>query len=323
MANRVYFGLKLGTLHVMHERRVAEAAGLRRLFQEQWTQLVRFWEDRASLRREKREKGKALHAAVESIVDGTDNRMRALTGYRKALREAAHQVLAHIQALTEQVPGPFLISPDDYLSDPRVNAFFANKQEITHIVGRCRELHEFYANNPGHTEPAFLMLLMSRREKRVFGVDGENGILQRETLQTTVNFRDHRILAPCRDESQLRSALSRHLFDSLVQYVSQRMMKWRYGSEPSRNSAALQSCNPKSYLDELIRQLAAPKELLRIEQNALRISKMGVKLDENSTQPANEFTLDEVELGDLPPKAIVLPRYPQQAMAEPLQPFAP
>ncbi len=307
----------------MHERRIAEAAGLRRLFQEQWVQLVGFWENRERSRREKREQGEALHAAVESIVEGTDNRMRALGGYRKALREAAHQVLIHIQALSAQVPGPFLISPDRYLSDPRINAFFANKQEITHILGRCRELHDFFRDHPDRNEPAFLLLLMSRREKRVFGVDGEGGILQRETLQTTVNFCDHRILAPCHGETELRSALSRYLFDSLVRYVSQRMTKWRYGSESSRTSAALQFCDPKSYLDELIRQLAAPKELLRIEQNALRISKMGVKLGDNSRQPANEFTLDEVELGDLPPKALVLAQYPPNALAEPFQPFGP
>ncbi len=307
------------------ERRIAEAAGLRRLFQEQWDHITGFWEAREQQRRHQRAEEQRLNAAVESLVEGTDARMRALGGYRKALRDSTHGILTHIQTLAAQLPGPLLISPDRFGSDPRVNAFFTNKQEVADLLGRSRELHHYFSALPAQHEQAYLILLMTRRERHVFGVAGDGDVMQRETLQTTVSFSEHRVLSPAPDETQLRSALARYLFDSLVAFVSQTMTRWRLASASTSPQAAFQSCDPKQYLDELIHRLEAPKALLRIEQNELHISKMGVKLDAHSAQPANDLTLDEVELGDLPPKVVVLAQYPRAALVSGAgpQPFLP
>lgn len=299
------------------ERRVAEAASLRHLFQEQWSQIVDFWEAHEQQRRAKREEEERLRAAVETIVEHTDARMRALGGYRKSLRESAHRILNHIQTITAQVPGPLLISPDRFASDQRINAFFTNKQEVTEVLGQSQTLRDFFNGQHASRDSAFLILSMAHREKHVFGVGGDGDLIQRETLQTTVSFSEHRVLFPCPDETSLRSALARYLFDNLVTFVSQAMVKWRHSSAVTPIQTALQPCDPKSYLEELTRRLEAPKELLRIEQNTLHISKMGVKLDPHSTQPANDVRLDEVELGDLPPRVVVLAEYPRAAMTEP------
>lgn len=299
-----------------NERRVAEASGLRRLFQEQWNLITGLWQAREERRRRERAQEQREKSAVESIVEGTDARLRILIGYQRSLRSAARGVLDHVQQIAELLPEPLPISPDRFVPDPHVNAFFTDREEIVTVLGCNQQLRGFYRDHSDMNALAHLLLMMTRREKRVFGIETANDQLRHESLQTTVSFDDHRVLSPSLDEKSVRRELMRHLFDSLVEYVSQRMLRWRYGADDLKTISALPSRDPKSYLEELVRLLESPADLMRIEQSCVRVSKMGIKIEGDTNQATNDLTLHELALGDLPPKILILATYPRSAMAE-------
>ena len=47
-----------------------------------------------------------IERAVERAVDGTDRRLRAVSGYKKSLRPAVIRAIDHVVALVDALPPP-------------------------------------------------------------------------------------------------------------------------------------------------------------------------------------------------------------------------
>ena len=72
----------------MIDRRIEEASALRQFFQEQWGVLQRLMGGDPELQVECKVRETRLTERVESIVDGTDVRMRGVSRYQKRLRQS-------------------------------------------------------------------------------------------------------------------------------------------------------------------------------------------------------------------------------------------
>jgi FtsZ-binding cell division protein ZapB len=62
---------------------------------------------------------------------------------------------------------------------------------------------------------------------------------------------------------------------------------------------------PEGHIEHLNAILLNPEQHLRLETVSLKLSRMGIRLEPSSTEPANEFTVAEFELGQ-DPKRVVL-----------------
>ena len=71
---------------------------------------------------------------------------------------------------------------------------------------------------------------------------------------------------------------------------------------------------PKDRIEHLNAIFLNPEQHLRLETVSLKLSRLGTRLDPSSTEPANEFTVAEFELGQEPKQALVWIRVEQPSV---------
>lgn len=165
-----------------------------------------------------------LDAAIERTVDGTDRRLRALSGYRRHLRVPVAQAVRHVIDLVAQLPDAGEISPGQYGSDPRLRAAFASPGHLSEVLRRFQTVRD-YLDWRGGTLPdeIYGLLIMSRRKRRVLGMELDGTYLKRDVLQTAVSFSDHRYIAPADTECATRRELEKQAFDFLLERAAERI----------------------------------------------------------------------------------------------------
>lgn len=67
----------------------------------------------------------------------------------------------------------------------------------------------------------------------------------------------------------------------------------------------------------LVEQLSLPQKLLNLQENLLRVSKMGIKLSLDSNVPSNKVRLYEVEVEGNESRVVTLVRYPRDELRTP------
>jgi hypothetical protein len=306
------------------ERRREETRGLRQLFQDQWQHFITILEKSgvepsASQLDTQIDSGEVL-ASIETMVDGTDRRMRALGDYKKRLRETVAWVLDYIDKAVTCLPEAILIDKNSFSSNPEVNAVFVNYDDIKSIFSHSIELQKFF-KLPEHSscEEVYAVLFSNKHEKNILGKTINNDMLVSDVKQVSVNFSSHDIVVPSKDEETLRSKLKTYAFNEIITYVSAHMAKLRHEQcDGKTNLTAEESiksvCNPQVYIEKLISMLSIPNTMLVCEKTPLRLNKMGIVADENSTETLNEFIAHEFRIGSQPARVVVLVRYPRCEM---------
>ena len=157
----------------------------------------------------------SINRAIERVVDGTNPKIRAVTGYRGKLRPYMQRALDHAAHVARSIPGPLYFRRRAWAEDSAVNAFFSGVDELHRTFSRNADLRNLYGQNPDLTE-AFLLLTMQRKETDTFGTEVEGAMLKRDVRQVTVAFSDHQVDMPSASEEELREKLKYRAFDVLV-----------------------------------------------------------------------------------------------------------
>ena len=156
-----------------------------------------------------------IEMAIERAVDGTDRRLRALSGYRKSLRAPVIHAIDHVVALVDSLPAPLAVGGGDFNSDPRINTLFASPEHVREVFVNDMLLSEFRQHHPSD-EKITVLLLAERVEKRILGMELNGDMLRREIEQIGVNFRGQRFVDPDVSEAETRRQLKRRAFDHLL-----------------------------------------------------------------------------------------------------------
>lgn len=306
------------------ERRRQESRGLRQLFQEQWQQFLSLLErtgvePSASQLDAKIDKGQIM-ASIETMIEGTDRRLRALGDYKKRLRTTVAWMLDYIDKSVSCLPEPILVDRQSFATNPAVNAFFVNYEDIRSIFGNSYVLRQFFSRHENAScSQVYAAMFINRYEKNILGKAMDNDVLLSDVKQTAVNFSAHDIVIPSRDEVSLRLALKEHMFNEIIQYVSIYMTELRHQQCDGKPSLTAEEsinsvCNPQVYMDELISLLSIPNTMLTCEKKPLRLNKMGIMVDENSKEAINAFTSHEFKIGKQASRVVLLVRYDKNQM---------
>jgi hypothetical protein len=284
-------------------QRVSEASALRRFFQEQWDYLQELLEDYRSEQAQEAQEARILAEAVEAIVNGTDRRLRALSGYRKRLRESAHELLDHVEEIVAALPEPLLITRKSLVMDGTVRRLVRNREQYAELFQGNALIREFFNDPLRQTcQQAFALLYLIRYDKTVLGTEMRGQLLLRGVRQTAVNFASREVVAPCESEDSVRKVLKKSLFDSVVLHIKMELLQMREArTEEQRRQAHLHPDenlkNPEVYLRLLAEQLRSHRELLTLKDDQIRISKMGIRLPLDSTASSDMLRLFEVGVG--------------------------
>jgi len=168
-----------------------------------------------------------IEAAIERAVDGTDSRLRLVSGYKKQLRPAIIHAIDHVVALVERTPPPVAAGRADYRSEQRLTALFASADHMLEVFGNGDVLKAFRDGALGSSERVTAMLLAERTEKKILGKDLVGDRVQNDVAQVVINFGGHRLVEPTKDEVHTRRQLKRRGFDHLLTLALKRMTEDR------------------------------------------------------------------------------------------------
>ena len=177
----------------------------------------------------RRHKEAIVREAIESAVDGTDKTIRLVMGYRKKLWRATEYCLDYVDDLIEAIPPAVEFSSRTFTSDPRVNAFFVNVDDLQAAFSHSSEMRDFLESheNNGLTECCALVC-MKKTERNVSGMQLVGNMVQKDVPQTTVNFSDYEINSPAATEPETRKGLKNCLFEGVVTSALEGLSSSRY-----------------------------------------------------------------------------------------------
>jgi hypothetical protein len=288
-----------------------------------------------------------LAEAVERVVDETSRRLRVLPGYRRRLEGPVADTFLHIDSLVERMPGSFLCSRSAFGVDPRVKTFFVNPGHLQEVFSQSREVRELFDANP-QAEECCTLVCMRKEERQKFGVALVGGSVHREVMQTTVSFQQHQLYSPGVSETDARRALKCCIFNSLLSHMRQQLVAARAGDlerrkqlsdlrrrlrEAQRQEATGESLqdlqlqieareraarNPSQAPQTLEEQLGFVSDVLRKPDQfvsggfqRLRLSHLGVRVEQDSTEPACELDIAEIRIANREPRVAALVRFPR------------
>ena len=306
----------------MNNRR-PESSSLRSFFQEQLEQLRQLVDSHHKQKLKQQEEKANLHNAIETLVEGTDTRIRGIGSYQKQLRDSASKLLNHINTLVDNMPPPILVNKTTLVTDPLVKAFFESPDIMQDLFSRNANIQAFFnaPENKDATE-VFALMYVTRKEKNILGTELRNDLLLKEVKQTHVSFYDRRLVAPTATEADARMAMKRNLFECVVTHLKKHITELRHGlSEKEKLSIALHPeqnlNNPEVYIKMLAERLSLPTELIKLHDQVIRLNKMGVKLPLDETESSDLLQLQALEVGDLCCQVISMVRYPRNELIQP------
>jgi hypothetical protein len=308
----------------------------------------------------RRSRTAAVLNTVESVVDGTDSKIRLVPGYKKKLQDIIQSSLEFADDLVNRIPEAIEVSGRTFVSDPYVNAFFTNITDLQSVFSHSSEIKDYLEEVHYENAGCCALLCMRRTEKTVMGMELSGNMLKRDVRQVAVSFSDHRIYSPASCESDTREGLRNCLFQGLVTNALEHIMSLRLAGHrlqskrqmlhaklrryQQKTSEVQQDAGttakiaqgieetglelrkteeqmletplltPQVVLEQVIKVFSRPEDFVQTRGFSLRLNKMGIKISDNSSEPANKLKLTEVSIGNELPRVITLATFPQQEL---------
>ena len=159
-----------------------------------------------------------IAAATEKAIDGTDPRLRLVSGYKRKMRKSIVDAIVFVREASDAFAPPLELSRQSYANDPQVHALFGSADQLPEVLVASAEVRRFFAavGNATVTE-VYAGMRMRRSAKTVVAPKMRGDMVQMEELQTVVNFSEHEMVMPAVSEEALRRQLKERIFMALVE----------------------------------------------------------------------------------------------------------
>jgi len=147
-----------------------------------------------------------LLKAVDLVVKLSHPNIHYVPNYREKLMPAVEHTLKYADELIVQMPTPVLVEADSWNTNPFIRTVFLDNRQFRNFFAENREFKDFFQKTD--VSRCCALLVMNRKDKKIFGVEMEGEIVKRDVLQTSVDFSDHQIVAPMISEEETRKELS-------------------------------------------------------------------------------------------------------------------
>lgn len=166
-----------------------------------------------------------LNAAIERAVDGTDPRLRMLSAYDRQLRGAVARAAQYVIKLVDDIPPAEVLQAGNLASNPALAAIFYSAERLRRVLDQDTELKDFRKSHIPNLATANALLVVNTSQKRTIGTALVDGKMRKDVAQTTIDFHDHRFLAPMPSEAESRNLLKRRAFDHLLTVALSRISR--------------------------------------------------------------------------------------------------
>lgn len=276
--------------------RIQEVSNFRLFLDEQLQHLQTLVGNLSSHIHDERQQAEEDKRIIENFVGASNSKMRAVDDYANKLREYVRPLHRYIVQIVDEIPPAIDLNLDTFGTDPLINALFVNSKDIDHLLKKNPDITAFLHT---HNDPVVYALLTAEKsEKQTLGLAMQGDMLIRDVPQEVVNFSEYKIHKPCASSAELNAVLKEYLFNRVVTLLKQEMTALMYkqpvNTEKSYESMIKSLANPDVYLDTLIKHIENPTELLRINKIHFKLSKLGIKVENDDQQSVNEFDIHEI-----------------------------
>ncbi len=161
--------------------------------------------------------GDEVAQAIEHVVEGIEPRLRLVPAYQRKLGAAVKKALSHIDHTVDRIHGPLQLDRSNYIQVPEVNALFASPDELDGMFNDSDDINKFLCQpRELRLEEAWALLCVCKEEKTVLGMELSGDAVRRDVVQTTVNFYDHKLMAPADNADAVRAGIKKCIFDALI-----------------------------------------------------------------------------------------------------------
>lgn len=156
-----------------------------------------------------------VQRATEKAITLTNPRLLVLPACHGRLLPSVRHTLAFLSEIVRALPAVRPLSAAGWSSDTALRAFFVAPSDIPGVLGRSENLRTLFAKYP-ELDEACLVLGMAVSEQRGLGISLQGEIVQRDVVQTSISFSDHRAHLCSRDESRLRRLVGSQAYEYLL-----------------------------------------------------------------------------------------------------------
>jgi hypothetical protein len=280
--------------------RTREASSFRAFFDDQLTHLQHLVSDVSSHIRDGMQQADEDKQIVENFVEASNSKIRAVSNYTHKLGDYVRPLYNHVLQIADKIPQPIDLNPDSFGTHALVNALFVNGQDIDKLFATDPNMSAFLRTYSKDEAPkVYAVLTADRHEKQTLGIGMEGDMLLREVPQQAVNFSAYKIHTPCTSSAELAATLKEYLFIRVVTLLKQEMTarianQALNAGDNSYEARVKSLANPDVYLNTLIEAIENLPDLLSIDKIHFKLSKLGIKLENDDTQSANEFDIYEL-----------------------------
>ena len=280
--------------------RTREASSFRVFFDDQLTHLHNLVGEVSSHIRDEMQQANEDKQMVENFVETSNSKIRAVSKYTDKLGEYVRPLHSHVLQIADKIPPPIDLNPDSFGTHALVNALFVNGQDIDKLFATDPNMSAFLRTYSKDEAPkVYAVLTAERHEKQTLGISMQGDMLLREVPQQAVNFSAYKIHTPSTSSTELAATLKEYLFIRVVALLKQemaaRIANQAFNAGDNTYEARVKSlANPDVYLKTLIESIGNPADLLSVEKIHFKLSKLGIKLENDDTQSANEFDIYEL-----------------------------
>ena len=172
-----------------------------------------------------RDQEQILRQAIDMIVEVADPSIRQVGRYRKMLQLPVAGAMEYCTSLVDSIPGPVRLSRQQYHADPLVKALFSSADELEEVLRIALASHDL----PDHEKERKVtaLLTMEKTEKTIFRHDRQGGVVLRDIKSRTVNFSDHRLVAPTFCMDNTRELLRQRALEILAEIGMEKIASFR------------------------------------------------------------------------------------------------
>ncbi|MEN8179884.1 MAG: hypothetical protein ABFS39_14880 [Pseudomonadota bacterium] len=169
-----------------------------------------------------------INLAIDQVVDGTDPRLRAVSGYRKRLRPAVIKAVNNTLKLVDGLAPPIELSRKSFSREDCIRAVFSSPDHISDFLSRCQVLHNHLKKQTGVAlDNIHALLLVLRNERNVLGLELDKDIIRRDVPQVSINFSNPRLISPMNSESASRRETNKQVFDFFIVLALKKLLAAR------------------------------------------------------------------------------------------------
>ncbi|MBL8373206.1 MAG: hypothetical protein JNL91_01235 [Candidatus Accumulibacter sp.] len=156
-----------------------------------------------------------IRGAVDKAITVTNPRLIVVPSCQQRLAPAVETTIEFLRGMVKALPEARPLSSTTWATDPALRAFFVAPTDIPVVLGRSDNLRTLFDKFP-ELDEACLVLGMAFNEQRVFGMALHGDMVQRDVVQTSVSFSDHRAHLCGRDEGRLQRVIGAQAYEYLL-----------------------------------------------------------------------------------------------------------